>query len=148
MDPKRTRTTGKVKHNGLKLHPNQALPFALECKILDFLHALELAPLLDTSRDCRTLLEGFLGSTSSLVFHRTAKLAIQMRMMNAALVHCKRLQRMKVTETVGDPSDRMSVAIRACNFTRANSATLQEFDVGSSAEVCCLLLTLVTAQRI
>ena len=137
MTSKRTRAAGRLEHNGLRLHSNRVLPFAIECKVLEFISCSvgELLALFDASRDCRSLVEHFLSATASLTVGAVsnAKWA-EVRAMNVALANCKRLQSLTVVETVG-PSDRMFTAVWACDIIRANAASLQEFRVKSSNEV-------------
>ena len=121
-----------AEHNGLKLHPTRALPGALEFDILSFLPEFDVLSLLDTSRDCRTLVERYLATTTRINFTRASveiSKSMELRLMKLTLAHCKRLRSLEVSQDLGPSNDRAFVANWARDIIRANWATLQEFFV-------------------
>ena len=137
---KRSRTASELKHNGLKLHHSKALPFALECRILEFVPAFELCPLLDASHACCELVEGFLASTAKLrldyeCLEDGTDDPTEVRMLNAALKCCKRLQTLELHEEVGPCADRVLVSVWAAEIIYKNAATLKDFILIHNPEV-------------
>ena len=121
---KKTRSDDAVTHNALKLHPTKALPFVLECRVLEFLPDC-LVALSDTSRSMKALVEGHLCTCSSFSVNPIIEQSEdEVRVLKLVGAHCRRLQTLTLPAWSSLP--KLWVSAWLCQLIAANASSFQE----------------------
>ena len=130
---KKSRSDDAVKNNGLKLHPTKALPFVLECRVLEFLPDC-LVALSDTSRSMKALVDAHLINCSSFTTNfKVEQQSDAIRLRELVGKHCRRLQTLTLPEFT--PLPKLWLSGWLCQLIVANAASFQELRIEAVREL-------------